>query len=203
MPVPDVFSLFHDAKQEKYIGHGHGHGRDFERLPGPFHGLLPAGARCLPLVYAGETRYLHLMPRRAIPAFVLVPLLIVALVVSTSACGTIANFGGLPIQRMPVAYDKEGRILNDYVETAPAPVAYGGLKFDIERVFKSDMSIDEKALISPLWVVDLAMSATLDTATLPIVFWMNLRLAWERGVEEQDGPKRVKVLEIQPVPDRD
>jgi hypothetical protein len=89
------------------------------------------------------------------------------------------------------------------MESTPAPVPYGGVKFDIERAFKSEMDVGGKALVAPLWFVDLGMSAAFDTATLPIVFWMNLRLAYERAIEEQNGPRRVKVVDIQPVPKQD
>ena len=53
---------------------------------------------------------------------------------------------------------------------------------------------------SPLWLVDLGLSATFDTATLPVVFWINARRAWERAIDERAGPKRVKVTEIEGVP---
>jgi hypothetical protein len=49
-------------------------------------------------------------------------------------------------------------------------------------------------------LVDLGLSAGLDTATLPIVFWINARRAWERTIDDQPGPKRVKVTEIEAVP---
>ena len=98
------------------------------------------------------------MSRRALPAIVLVPLLVVALVVSSSACGTIANFssGNAGFGRSS--------------DPPTPPVAYGGVQWDIERAIKSDAPIEVKALILPLWLLDLSLSATLDTATLPIVF---------------------------------
>src|SRR5262245_22191856 len=127
------------------------------------------------------------MPRRAVPAIVLVPLLIVAIVVSTSACGTIANFnGGATLLRPP---DK----------TPLPPVPYGGVKFDIKTAVEKDIMSPDAVPVWPLWIVEVGLSATMDTVTLPAVFWVNLRLAWERAIAEQSGPSRVKVLDIQPV----
>ena len=116
------------------------------------------------------------MSRRALPAVLLVPLLVVALVVSSSACGTMANFsGGVMFIGMPA-------------DPPPPPVAYGGVQWDVESAMKSEMSVGEKALILPLWLLDLSLSATLDTATLPIVFWINARKAWERMSDNPTFP---------------
>ena len=113
------------------------------------------------------------MTRRAIPAVVLVPLLIVALVVSTSACGTMANFsGGVPF-------------IGIRPEPPPPPIVYGGVQWDIERAIKSDQEIYVKALILPIWLVDFSLSATLDTATLPIVFGVNAWRAMDRMTGDQ------------------
>lgn len=108
------------------------------------------------------------MTRRAIPAIVLVPLLIVALVISTSACGTMANFGGgVPLIGMRP-------------DPPPPPIAYGGVQWDIERAIKSDQELYLKALIFPVWLIDFGLSATLDTVTLPVVFGVNASRAWDR-----------------------
>ena len=109
------------------------------------------------------------MSRRAVPAVVLVPLLVVAVVVSSSACGTFANFAG---GRPPIGLPPEN---------PPPPVAYGGVQWDIERAIKSEATPAEKLLYSPLWLLELGLSATLDTATLPVVWWVNVKLAWERA----------------------
>jgi hypothetical protein len=114
------------------------------------------------------------MCRRSVPVLVLVPLLVVALVISSSACGTIANFGGgaLPLTVQP--------------QDPPPPVAYGGVQWDVERAVKSDASPGQKALIFPVWLLDVGLSATFDTATLPIVFWVNARRAWDRATGDAD-----------------
>jgi uncharacterized protein YceK len=109
------------------------------------------------------------MDRRAIPAALLLPLLVVAVAVWSSACGTIANFtGGAPIIGIPP-------------DPPPPPIAFGGVWWDIEQAIESDAPMDQKALIFPLWLVDLGLSATLDTATLPIVFWLGAKRAWLRA----------------------
>jgi hypothetical protein len=132
----------------------------------------------LPLRPAGGGGMGRPMSRRAVPAIVLVPLLVVALVVSSSACGTIANFtGGAPVIGGPP-------------ENPPPPVAYGGVQWDLERALKSEATPGQKALIFPLWLLELGLSATLDTATLPVVWWVNARLAWERATSEPDAPVR-------------
>jgi hypothetical protein len=116
------------------------------------------------------------MPRRAVPAVVLVPLLVVALVVSSSACGTLANFtGGAPLIGPPP-------------ENPPPPVAYGGVQWDLEQAIKSEATPGERLLYSPLWLLELGLSATLDTATLPIVWWVNGKLAWERAANSDLTP---------------
>jgi hypothetical protein len=130
------------------------------------------------------------MNRRAIPAALLAPLLIVAIVVSSSACGTLANFGALPIQNVPSS-ENPGRV-------HPVPVPYGGVYWDIERAIDSELPIENKVLISPLWLVDLGLSATLDTATLPIVCWLNVRTAWNQAFVDAAGPLRVRIVDIQP-----
>lgn len=118
------------------------------------------------------------MSRRTVPAVVLVPLLVVALMVSSSACGTIANFnGGTPPLSLPPA-------------NPPPPVAYGGVQWDIERAIKSDVSAGEKVLYAPLWLLELGLSASFDTLTLPAVWWTNLRLGWERASGGADAPTR-------------
>jgi hypothetical protein len=40
--------------------------------------------------------------------------------------------------------------------------------------------------------LDLSLSATLDTATLPVVFWINAREAWDRGTAEPGSPARAR-----------
>jgi hypothetical protein len=114
------------------------------------------------------------MSRRSVPVLVLAPLLVVALVISSSACGTIANFGGgaLPLSRQP--------------QDPPPPVAYGGVQWDIERGIKGEATVGEKVLWFPLWLLDLGLSTTFDTATLPIVFWINARRAWDRATGDHD-----------------
>ena len=126
------------------------------------------------------------MFRRAIPVALLVPLLLVAIVVSSSACGTMANFNG-------------GRVMGPPKSEQP-PVPFGGVKWDIEAAVDKDFFTSVAVLGLPLWMVELSMSATCDTATLPIVFWINARRAWERTIDERSGPSRVKVTEIEAVP---
>jgi hypothetical protein len=128
------------------------------------------------------------MSRRAIPAVVLVPLLVVALVVSTSACGTIANFNG---GHVPLSLP---------TDPAPPPVAYGGVQWDIESAIKSKADVGTKALIFPLWLLDLTLSATFDTATLPIVFWINARRAWDRGSDNPTFPDVARPASGEPKP---
>jgi hypothetical protein len=116
------------------------------------------------------------MSRRVVPAVVLAPLLVVAAVVSSSACGTISNFnGGQVFMSLPP-------------DPPPPPIAYGGVQWDIERAVKSDADVGTKVLIFPLWFLDLTLSATLDTATLPVVWWINARKAWERASDNPTFP---------------
>jgi hypothetical protein len=118
------------------------------------------------------------MSRRSVPTVILVPLLVVALVVSSSACGTMANLscGNLVLIGPPPA-------------DPPPPVAFGGVQWDIERAIKSDATAGEKVLTFPLWFLDLSLSATLDTATLPMVFWINARRAWDRASDPTSSLK--------------
>ena len=114
------------------------------------------------------------MCRRYVPAIVLVPLLVVALVVSSSACGTLANFnGGAPLIGLPPP-------------DPPPPVAYGGVQWDIERAITSQAMPADKVWMFPIWLLELGLSATLDTATLPIVWWINARRAWDRSSSAQE-----------------
>jgi hypothetical protein len=123
------------------------------------------------------------MSRRAVPAVVLVPLLVVALVVSTSACGTMANFdSGQPSTGLPAG-------------PPPPPVAYGGVQWDLERAVKSEADVGTKVLIFPVWLLELSLSATLDTATLPIVFWMNARRAWDRATADSAPPTQSRTAD--------
>jgi hypothetical protein len=127
------------------------------------------------------------MTHRAIPAVLLVPLLVVAIVVSSSACGTMANFN-------------EGSVWTSrptHVGRPPTP--YGGVEWDIEEAIKTDRPIESRMLGYAFLLVDLGLSAGLDTATLPIVFWINVRHAWERAIDDQSGPKRVNVTQIEAV----
>ena len=128
------------------------------------------------------------MSRGAIPAVVLVPLLVVALVVSTSACGTIANFNGGQVP------------LNLPADPPPPPVAFGGVQWEIERAVNSKADVGTKALIFPLWMLDLSLSATLDTATLPIVWWVNARRAWDRASDNPTFPDVARPASGEPKP---
>ena len=128
------------------------------------------------------------MSRRAIPAVVLVPLLVVALVVSTSACGTMANFTGdqLPLGRP--------------ADPPPPPVAYGGVQWDIASAIKSEADVGSKALIFPLWLLDLTLSAAFDTATLPVVWCMNAHRAWNRASDNPIFPNVARPASGEPKP---
>lgn len=75
-------------------------------------------------------------------------------------------------------------------EDPPPPVAYGGVQWDLERAIKSEATAGEKVLMLPLWLLEFGLSATLDTATLPVVWWINTRRAWERATSEPDAPIR-------------
>jgi uncharacterized protein YceK len=118
------------------------------------------------------------MTRRTIPAVLLIPFAIVALVVSTSACGTIANFNGGSVGWISAPS-----------ESPPPPIAYGGVQWDIERGLKSEADIGTKVLIFPLWLIDLGVSATLDTLTLPVVFSVNAWQAWNRATGEPSAAR--------------
>ena len=118
------------------------------------------------------------MTRRAVPTVVLVPLLIVAIVVSTSACGTMANFnGGVGFIGIP----DENR----------HPLPYGGVLWDAEWAIKSETPISEKVLIFPLWLLDVGLSAGLDTVTLPLVAWFHAKRAYDRAVGNE--PEKAKI----------
>jgi len=95
------------------------------------------------------------MTRRAVPAVLFVPLLVVALVVSSSACGTIANFA----------------------ENDP-PRPFGGVVTDLEVVAKADPIETPLVVVAvPFLLLDMCLSAVLDTGTLPVVAWMQIRHA--------------------------
>lgn len=97
------------------------------------------------------------MTRRTVPVIVLVPLLIVALAVSSSACGTIMNFAG-----------------ND------PPLPFGGVVTDVQGVVESDpVNYPGLILITPFVFVDICLSAVFDAATLPVVGWIQIRRALE------------------------
>ena len=131
------------------------------------------------------------MNRRAIPAVLLVPLMVVALVVSTAACGTMANFNnGVPLIGMP--------------ERERPPLPYGGVLWDVERAIESEVDVPTKVLILPIWLLDVGMSATLDTATLPITLWLSTKRAWTRATGEPTPyphiePKRKLGIDLEPV----
>lgn len=103
--------------------------------------------------------------------FVLVPLLIVAIVVSTSACGTMANFNN-------------GVVWMNLPERERPPLPYGGVLWDVERAVDSEADLPTKVLIFPIWLVEVGMSATLDTVTLPIALWISAKRAWNRAIGE-------------------
>jgi hypothetical protein len=97
------------------------------------------------------------MTRRAVPVIVLVPLLVVALAVSSSACGTIMNFAG----------------------TDP-PLPFGGVVSDVQGFVEYDpVKNPGLILITPFVLVDICLSAVFDAATLPVVGWMQIRAALE------------------------
>jgi hypothetical protein len=115
------------------------------------------------------------MTRRAVPAVLLVPLLVVALVVSSSACGTLANFNGGTIMGVPKDADR--------------PLPYGGVWWDMETVVNSDRALSADGVVFfPLWLVEVALSATLDTATLPVVGWIQIRRALQSPTPQQPPP---------------
>jgi uncharacterized protein YceK len=101
------------------------------------------------------------MPRRALPAIVLVPLLIVALVVSTSACETMLNFAK---------------------NEPPAP--YGGVAIDLDMAAHFD-PVDKpgQIMLVPFVLLDLCISAGLDTVTLPVVLFKKFH-ATDRRIPE-------------------
>ena len=97
------------------------------------------------------------MTARALPACVLVPLLIVAIVVSTSACGTIASMLNPPA------------VTPDQPDVAPI---YGGV-----RAHVNDLSVtpDEKAIFAAAF--DLPLCVVADTLLLPATVFLNVREA--------------------------
>ena len=90
------------------------------------------------------------MSRRAVPALVLVPLLVVALLVSGSACGTVGSMAGA---------------------SRPPPV-YGGVRVHVE-----DLTKDWDAPVIAFAAFDLPLSAAADTIVLPVTLVLNVR-AW-------------------------
>jgi uncharacterized protein YceK len=132
------------------------------------------------------------MIKRLLPCALLTPLTVVAIVVSSAACGTMANFN-------------EGRygLIATYPDHRPKreyPVPYGGVLADIEQPNwkKSDEWTKEQVVFgTPLLLIDMGLSAVLDTATLPIVWWINLRKAYDRAFN--DKPKTIYV-DTEPMP---
>lgn len=118
------------------------------------------------------------MTRRSVPPIVLVPLLIVAIVISSSACGTMANFNGgvaligLPDQNRP-------------------PLPYGGVAWNVERAVKCDEPLATRVLIFPLWLLDVGLSAGLDTLTLPFVAWFHAKRIYNRELGVEAVPEGV------------
>lgn len=110
------------------------------------------------------------MTARAVPAIVLVPLLIVAIVVTTSACGTLANLNG------------GGGMFNGKA-VAPIPLPYGGVATDVKWAIEKPSNI-------PFAAIDLLLSAVADTFTLPIVLVSDVRELgdWISGRDEAAIP---------------
>ncbi|MSR52219.1 MAG: hypothetical protein EXS09_02890 [Gemmataceae bacterium] len=123
------------------------------------------------------------MTRRSVPPIVLVPLLIVAIVVSSSACGTMANFNG-------------GVVLIGLPDPNRPPLPYGGVLWEAEKAVKSDRSVGEKVLIFPLWLVDVGLCVGLDTVTLPLVAWFHAKRVYQRAT----GTEPEKATISSPVP---
>jgi uncharacterized protein YceK len=100
------------------------------------------------------------MSLRALPAVLLVPLLVVALVISSSACGTFGNLSN----------DK--------------PIPYGGVIQDAETV------VDKPQILAfaPFVLIELGLSTCLDTATLPYTFLKLLQRAVRETKEAQAPP---------------
>lgn len=96
------------------------------------------------------------MSRRTVPVVFLLPLLALALLVSSSACGTVGSM----IRSRP---DRDGR-------PAPPPPPYSGVVEDVSAVWESKAS-DNVALV----LFDLPLSATADTALLPVTLFLNIR----------------------------
>src|SRR6187431_2377211 len=94
------------------------------------------------------------MTARALPAFVLTPLLIVAIVVSSSACGTLANMTG--------GGTFSGRPVTTY------PIPYGGAASDVNWAIKKPSAI-------PILAIDFCLSIVADTFTLPWVVLADIR----------------------------
>jgi hypothetical protein len=115
------------------------------------------------------------MTRRVMPAIVLVPLLVVALVVSSSACGTMANFNGGAILGPPKDADR--------------PLPYGGVLWDVEALANADGVVSPEGIaLLPVWLIEVGLSATLDTATLPVVAWVQIRRALESPTPQEQPP---------------
>jgi hypothetical protein len=106
------------------------------------------------------------MTRRAVPAIIFVPLAVVALVVSSSACGTIYNF----------------------VDNDP-PRPYGGVMTDLRGVAESD-PIERPGVIvaAPFVLMDICLSLVFDSATLPVVAWIQVRRALESPTPQGRPP---------------
>ena len=106
------------------------------------------------------------MTRRAVPAVVLVPLLVVALVVSSSACGTVMNFA----------------------DKGP-PWPYGGVAADLQIAALYDpVHSPEKIVYAPIVLLDMGLSAVFDTATLPLVAWIQVRHLLEMSPPQGPPP---------------
>jgi uncharacterized protein YceK len=110
------------------------------------------------------------MTARAVPAVLLVPLLIVAIVISSSACGTLANLDG-----------GGGMFMSKSV--APIPLPYGGVANDVK------WSIEKPSAI-PFAAFDLCLSLIADTFTLPIVVVADIRVLsdWIAGRDDAANP---------------
>ncbi|HKB02748.1 MAG TPA: hypothetical protein VKD90_11045 [Gemmataceae bacterium] len=107
------------------------------------------------------------MTRRAVPAIVLVPLFVVALVVSSSACGTFSNFA-----------------------SSRPPRPFGGVVADLEAVVESNpIKSPHLFLYTPIVLVEICLSTVFDAATLPLVAWIQVHYILE--MPRPDGPPPV------------
>lgn len=134
------------------------------------------------------------MFKRLLSGAILTPLTVVALVVSSSACGTIMNFSG----GGPHTFS------GDHPDRTGVPIPYGGVRADLltpNWEHADHWKLDDIALVGPILALDISLSFVLDTITLPLVVWINIDRAINQETLKRERQNAVPTFpEEMPLP---